>query len=129
MPDQAAPKILIPLERELCHQWDTMAKRCRLSRHEWIVGVLGHICELNPAPVMIDKTVKVADKGITRVNIRATDIQLQEWEKAAAQAHLPLASWARLMISAAADAELSQYMRRRFVLAEHCATNDRPKHQ
>lgn len=129
MADQAAPKILIPLDRDLCHKWDTMAARCRLSRHEWIVLVLGHIVELNPAPIMIDKSAKIPNKGISRVNIRATDIQLTEWQKSADKAHMPLATWARAMISAAADAELSQYMRRRFVLAEHCATNDRPKHQ
>lgn len=129
MPDQAPPKIMIPLTPELCHKWDTMARRCRLSRHEWIVGVLGHVCEMGPAPILIEAKVKVSDKAVTRVNIRATERQLAMWEDAAARAHLPLASWARLMISAAADPSLAQHMRKRFVLAEHCATNDRPKHQ
>lgn len=129
MGDQASPKILIPLDRDLCYQWDIMAVRCRLSRHEWIVAVLGHIVDLNPAPIMVDKAAKIPNKGISRVNVRATAIQLTEWQKSADRAHMPLATWARVMISAAADPELSQYMRRRFVLSEHCATNDRPKHQ
>lgn len=116
-------KLLIPMDAEVCASWDAAAARCGRSRHDWIVLVLGNVCDLNPAPLITEPKAKPpGGKPVTRINVRATTVQWEQWELHAKRAYLPVASWARLMLSAAANPELSKYMRRRFALTEQCAT-------
>ena len=117
-------KLLIPMSAEVCESWDLAAAKCGRSRHDWILLVLGHVTDLNPPPLITKPKAKSSAKPVTRINVRATEVQWQQWQAHAERAYLPVASWARLMLSAAADPELSEFMRRRFVLTKRCAAGE-----
>lgn len=116
-------KILIPTTADQAIAWDTAALRCRIPRQDWMVHVLNYVIDLGAAPVVIDAKAKPVDKKpVSRINLRCSSYQHSEWSKRAKRAHLPTATWARLMLNLAAEASFAEQVVGECERAASCTT-------